>query len=99
MSENEKTAKHTPGPWRHEPYEGSHESAIIGGLHQIATVQYDDWDHSHASLIAAAPDLLKELTDLLAMCERQKDFNDDGDGMMFDRARAAIRKAIGGGHE
>lgn len=46
-------------------------------------------------LIAAAPDLLTQLTALLAMCERQADFNDDGDGAMFDRARAAIAKATG----
>ena len=47
----------------------------------------------HARLIAAAPDLLQALFELLAMCERQEDFNDDGDGMMFDRAHAAIAKA------
>lgn len=49
---------------------------------------------ANARLIAAAPDLLKQLTDLLAMCERQEDFNDDGDGGMFERAAAAISKAI-----
>lgn len=46
-----------------------------------------------ASLIAAAPDLLAALSELLEMCKRQSDFNDDGDGCMFDRAEAAITKA------
>ena len=50
---------------------------------------------ANARLIAAAPDLLKQLADLLAMCERQDDFNDDGDGCMFERAQAAINKATG----
>jgi len=49
----------------------------------------------HARLIAAAPDLLKQLADLLAMCERQEDFNDDRDGGMFERSHAAIAKATG----
>lgn len=46
-------------------------------------------------LASAAPELLEQLTSLLAMCERQKDFNDDGDGKAFERARAAIAKAEG----
>lgn len=50
---------------------------------------------ANALLIAAAPCLLVQLTDLLAMCERQEDFNDDGDGGIFERARAAIIKATG----
>lgn len=49
-----------------------------------------------AQLIAAAPDLLEQLSSLLAMCERQEDFNDDGDGCMFEHARAAVAKATGG---
>lgn len=51
--------------------------------------------HPDMRLMASAPDLLVALTDLLAMCERQVDFNDDGDGCMFDRCRAALTKATG----
>jgi len=51
--------QHTPGPWDYEPYEDSPpESAIIGGVYQIAVVGYDDAEYSNARLIAAAPDLL-----------------------------------------
>lgn len=76
---------------------------------EVGTVCHDDDKHfgmvvPHAlvfgenkkadlRLIAAAPDLLQQLTDLLAMCNRQEDFNDDGDGRMFERAAAAIHKA------
>jgi hypothetical protein len=49
----------------------------------------------HERMRAAAPDLLKALADLLAMCERQVDFNDDGDGGQFERCQAAINKATG----
>jgi len=87
---------HTPGPW------------IIRGNSIIADETEERLEmrvriHSgsredikaNARLIAAAPDLLSELTALLAMCERQDDFNDDSDGGMLDRARAAIAKATG----
>jgi hypothetical protein len=39
--------------------------------------------------------LLGALEELLAMCQRQENFNDDGDGCMFERASAAIAKARG----
>jgi len=89
------TTKHTHGPWRHEPYEGSHESAVIGECHQIATVSYDDFEHSNARLIAAAPDLL-------AACEASKPFlnylanvgNADADEICL-LLKAAIGKARG----
>jgi hypothetical protein len=48
-----------------------------------------------AELISAAEHLLAALTDLLAMCERQDDFNDDGDGGMFERCYAVIDRTTG----
>jgi hypothetical protein len=35
------------------------------------------------------------LRDLLAMCNRQKDFNDDGDGEMLHRCDAALARLEG----
>lgn len=85
-------AKHTPGPW-----EVNGDNIFVGNGWGIARVHIDLPKHkdANARLIAASPDLLELLEELLAMCERQRDFNDDGDGMMFDRARATIAKAKG----
>ena len=38
--------------------------------------------------------LRNTLGELLAMCERQADFNDDQDGLMLDRARRALNGEI-----
>jgi hypothetical protein len=65
---------------------------------QVAYVlHYGDFNKTLAlaQLFAAAPDLLGALEELLAMCQRQENFNDDGDGCMFERASAAIAKARG----
>ena len=65
---------------------------------QVAYVlNYGDFNKTLAlaQLFAAAPDLLGALEELLAMCQRQENFNDDGDGCMFERASAAIAKARG----
>jgi hypothetical protein len=89
------TAAHTPGPWKCGPdLTVVHEhSGVIARL--ASTRGKFEWEAANARLIAAAPDLLAALTDLLAMCERQADFNDDGDGGMFARSNAAIAKATG----
>jgi hypothetical protein len=88
------TEQHTAGPWC-IAYDDANGQAVISGEHtEVATC----WHHcvgslekqmrANARLIAAAPDLLKSLTDLL----------DDGhsfesEGMARDAARAAIAKA------
>jgi hypothetical protein len=46
-------------------------------------------------MIDASPVLIecaRLLRDLLAMCERQRDFNDDGDGDMLNRCAAALTR-------
>lgn len=101
-------SKHTEGPWEtakkfdHQHYiEVQHKNlnmpgAASGVVARVTCRQtWQAEQEANARLIAAAPDLLEELTSLLAMCERQTDFNDDGDGYMFDRCRAAINKATG----
>jgi len=96
----------TPGPWE---VDGHSINAENGSACNIAICDHAyvprGWSGSdrttnkhmlaNAVLVAASPELLESLSDLLAMCERQEDFNDDGDGQMFDRARAAIAKATG----
>lgn len=54
---------------------------------------FDDAKKDIKALAAIQAQLVKQLGDLLAMCERQEDFNDDGDGGMFERAHAALAAA------
>lgn len=88
--------KHTPGPWG---LSRSVQVWVMAGPIHVATIPraYDgDWSPANADLIAAAPDLLESLEELVALIHRQHDFNDDGDGKAIDRAEAAIAKAKGG---
>lgn len=91
MGEGE-VMSHTPGPWRHEPYENVYQSAVIGGLHQIALVHYDDFEQSNARLIAAAPELLEALENFIETVEHVDPgvYRDS-----IEQAQAAIRKARG----
>ena len=97
----------TPGPWG---IEQTATDNWIGPLrpdgkvnfivaHNERGVDYhpdaSDRNDADARLIAASPELLAALTDLTAMCGRQTDFNDDGDGGMLERCRAAIEMATG----
>jgi hypothetical protein len=91
---------HTPGPWRIEERNGmaanqygrfnvsaSHYSrpGVIDGRDCVVEVR----DEANARLIAAAPDLLEALKNLVA-------FLDDQDNFKFtEEARAAIAKAEG----
>jgi len=59
-------AKHTPGPW-YETTTGNHQGLIISETDGAnIAVAYDKRD---ASLIAAAPDLLKALNEILEQIE------------------------------
>jgi hypothetical protein len=79
--------KHTPGPWVvAEEAKIKHPEGTF-----IAQAQY--WPDAY--LIAAAPELLETLSTLLAMCDRQVDFNDDGDGLTLERARVLLAKVKG----
>ena len=49
----------------------------------------------NALLFASANSLYRELETLVAMVERQEDFNDDGDGGQIERCKAALAKAKG----
>lgn len=94
-------AKHTPGPWA---YIGNGDivarsEKYCGGEKDIASVfmTTNDEDEANARLIAAAPDLLKALNEIVS----QIDQGGSG-GKVFSRdaciaqARAAIAKVTGG---
>ena len=89
-------AKHTPGPWRTEP--APHRSHwILGSVPVALTVEPSE---ANARLIAAAPDLLAALRDMIDRYARA--MKDSGvshypEAMVEIRsARAAIAKATGG---
>jgi hypothetical protein len=69
---------------------------------QSEQVTIDDLSHENSLIRARNERLAREadalshiLTLLLAMCERQVDFNDDRNGDMLARSRAAIVKHTG----
>lgn len=94
-------SKHTPGPWIGAgPSFGAplplYTTEIVteaedddGEVRTICTmppVEYDEENEANALLIAAAPELLEALTEMLA--------EDDG-GRAAEKARQAITKATG----
>lgn len=91
------SAKPTPGPWRYWPcverYAENDYVQIAAGSQEVAQIRIRSVTEEDLRLMVAAPDLLQVLSELLAMCQRQEDFNDDGDGGMYERAQAAIDKA------
>ena len=90
-------AGHTPGPWYIEPTGERTCNGPTVSIDQspLKIVARPDWhlDHeeymANARLIAAAPDLLEALENLLEEC-LGVDFQDNG---AKDAARAAIAKA------
>ena len=95
--------KHTQGPWvLGESSEGRHFRAVNAREHsELATVVWvmedDDMEgaqspkcEANARLIAAAPDLLEALEEVVQWLELG-----DHEGQMHSKARAAIAKARG----
>lgn len=96
------TAKHTPGTWRND--QTVNQGHMIGiwseprAYHSkikpflIASVRvskhYPGEGEVNAHLIAAAPNLLEALKEVVAISDRKHD--------AWDRAHAAIAKATGG---
>ena len=109
------SAQHTPGPW---VYRRSFDSSArrdiwtaadeTGHRELVATIPDADGDHINADarLIAAAPDLLRELQNCvnvlsLALPLFDDESTDDKDsreevGSVLDAARDALAKAMGG---
>lgn len=95
---NVSTSGHTPGPWYCDPSDTKRDfparQMVFGGGHLIAEVAGNGNGDSgaNARLIAAAPDLLAALVELL--------YNtDDGTNLcgrvVAERAKAAVSKATG----
>lgn len=82
--------KHTPGPWRVERHQRGRivvvepEGCTVA---QIVANAGNRYVPHNASLIAAAPDLLAALLEIVAISDRKHD--------AWDRARAAIAKVTG----
>ena len=98
------TAQHTPGPWTMNRHPGHpHGLAIITkdiapGAWLAEVVAYTNGTHyANARLIAAAPDLLAALADLLAEFNQHvpEDCACPKARSAADNARAAIAKARG----
>ena len=82
-------SKHTPGPWHTA---GDQGVQIRSEKHQIAkiwTMRGNEWK-ANARLIAAAPDLLASLEEVLAYCREH-----GHDWACMAEAQAAINKATG----
>lgn len=88
--------KHTKGPWEIEKYSTADKYIYIGpGI----SLDYDDVDHAeqsaNAKLIAAAPELLRELKHLVRLMEpieKEGGLNIPGLATL-NGARLAIQKA------
>jgi hypothetical protein len=86
-------AKHTPGPWSlnddaSHPWVVECQTNIPGHLGEVCKVGY----LPNARLIAAAPDMLEALRNLLSLFEAI-DGGDNDDAPEFIAARAALAKA------
>ena len=99
---------HTPGPWTCRVLNSDDTVAVIrAGTLQIAAIGYAPGfaEEANARLIAAAPDLLAALRQVLEVLEGRADVRDGEDGMQLpneamsilnecgDTMRAAIAKA------
>ena len=89
---------HTLGPWSFVP--SSHQREWHGWIEKnkvtIAAITKSKEDEANARLIAAAPDLLENLADLLNACDRQA-FNGGVTGevlTVMEQARAVIIKLM-----
>lgn len=87
---------HTPGPWAiREPEDGElHEVYAENGGDLICYPVYTANQKANIPLIAAAPELLRELKHLLALWEESIAYEPDY-MHLGDAARAVIAKAEG----
>ena len=92
-------SKHTPGPW--EAVNGPEDTYYVeecgqrGIVAEVLHICTDEWTDANASLIAAAPDLLAALRDLVDDCESANGCMGNEHKIDTDEARAAIAKAEG----
>lgn len=102
-------SKHTPGPWRVHPYEINvgpyNKGRDVGPAGRSVAQVIGEFENptpggeaeANARLIAAAPDLLEALRDLLDTSQpNQAHYNEEADDIARHRARAAIKRATEG---
>lgn len=98
------SAKHTPGPWKYDPKDGSLDSlsdVAVGRFHSGRDDMGSDMRprKADARLIAAAPELLAALEGVIAWAIE----HEEGSAFVanvrkpieFEKARAALAKARG----
>jgi len=93
ITEREMEAKHTQGPWYFDKETDEVTCTARANKACIAQVE-TGWDEpfeieqqANARLIAAAPELLEALQEVVAISDRKHD--------AWDKAHAAIAKALG----
>lgn len=90
---------HTPGPWAYRPSNSGHFIAGAGEnsgyLAEVRQCRSKQDVRADARLIAAAPDLLAALRDVVGWVPGPTAFFTDGSDAAIKRARAAIAKAEG----
>jgi len=82
--------EHTPGPWKLTRAFGINEWSISGKLYAgrfIGTARNQQEAEANARLVAAAPELLETLKEVIRLSDRKVD--------EWDRAKEAIAKAEG----
>jgi hypothetical protein len=100
-SESFAEPKHTPGPWSVSPPIGEGDFAVLskgvnaGGNFYVATLPNGSHAEAEANarLIAAAPELLRELKGFVSRWSFPKPPTGDDLRIYLDAARAAIAKA------
>lgn len=95
------TAQHTPAPWIWGPNARRYADPNLPECQRVMNVHLGKttalcWDERDARLIAAAPDLLAALREIVAAVESGDVDGYSPSGDWFREARAAIAKTIGG---
>lgn len=87
-------SKHTAGPWKFQKID--HLTAVVESEHPEGDRHVCWVSNCDARLIAAAPDLLEALKDLVARCDGDEGVRADGSNIDTAWAHAVIAKAEGG---
>ena len=102
-------SKHTPGPWGLTEHNGPRDitcrrkhwrvGQLVGGQRGVAIVFGPEAGpnptDANARLVAAAPQLLAALEELVVVCDEldaREDLPHEFDGLILDRAHAALAR-------